>query len=186
MTMDMPLLPGWLEVLWALVLGAVAITHLWHVWWMSGRARWWHLAHVLMAAAMMVMYLAAQPAHADLYRAGVALFGALTISMILTCIWWASQDNFPNWLWAASTVGMLVMAYMSLPVGDHLATVTYLLVVYLAGEALVWVCNPLRLAADVTPAVRLSLAVMALGMGYMLVAMQTMHMHVVPAVMTMH
>lgn len=189
MTMSMPWLPGWLRVLWAVLLCAVFALHLWHAWSMSGQVRWWHVAHCAMAAGMVVMYLFAQADHRDLYRAGAWFFGVLTLAMVAAgAVWWR-RDGMPVTLWALAAIGMAVMTCMALPTGDRDKAVTWVLVGYLCAEVLYWLLNPLRrfgarrtgenaaLASDVTPLLRVTLAVMAVSMAYMLTAMQFMHMH---------
>lgn len=225
MTTTMPLLPHWLKWLWVAALCVVVALHLWHVWSMSGRARWWHTGHVTMAAGMITMFLVPPAGHTSLYWAGVVLFGAATIAAGLGAAMLWHRDKLMNWLWAGATVDMLAMTYMTLPTHDRDETLTYLFVAYLAVEVVIWLSNPLprwftrqmttipqsdpdisgprtqpdpvtpagtlsltrlkshhtgetcesmRLVADVTIGVRITLAVMSASMGWMLIAMQTM------------
>jgi hypothetical protein len=52
------LIPPWLGVLFAVVFAAVLVAHLRHIWRnCPASRRCWHWAHVLMAAAMIAMYL---------------------------------------------------------------------------------------------------------------------------------
>lgn len=143
MTMRMPLLPGWSQWAWVSALAVVLVVHAWHVWTMSGRPRWWHAGHTVMAAGMVAMYAVRQHGHTGLYWVEAVLYAILTVAVGLggAALW--RRDRMVNWLWAASTVDLLAMTYMALPAADRDAGVTYSFVAYLVIEALVWLSDPL-------------------------------------------
>ncbi len=227
--MTMPLLPTWLVTVWIVALALVVALHLWHVWSMTGRPRLWHVSHVVMAGGMIAMYAVPQQGHEVVYDVGVVVFGALALVMIGVGARWWRQERVLNWLWAASAMDMLVMAYMTLPAAERDVVLTTVALAYLGVEIVIWLsdpvprlrsllhrralaptgppptsgvvaeragepsvdagpavaaaedrsveaaeCETVRLAADVTIAVRVTLAVMSASMVWMLLAMSTM------------
>lgn len=135
--MSMPLLPGWLRVVWVVVLGVVLLLHAWHAATMRGQCRWWHTGHTIMAAGMAVMYLFVMvPAVSWVL---LMLFTALTVAMAATTVSWWRREQVVNPLWMTATLDMLVMGYMSLPATARPAAVTWLLVTWLGLQTLAWV-----------------------------------------------
>lgn len=195
---DMSLLPEWLRWVWAAAFLGVVIAHAGHAWSMRGQPRWWHIGHTTMAGGMLVMYLVPHMGHPGLYRAGLVLFVLVTAAEAAGTLVLRRREGRLNPLWAATTADQLVMVYMlALPMSGP-ALVTSLLVAYLGVQAVLWGAGlwsrvpavrpqeeplgaigaasaPPRarvigLAAEADVVVRVSLAVMATGMGYMLLA----------------
>ena len=134
----MPLLPSWLRYAWAAALVVVFVLHLRHAAEMRGEARRWHTGHILMAAGMVAMYLLPQHAHPHLYQVGVGVFAALTLAVLTSGVMARLGGSTAGWLWAAATLDMAIMTYMSEPHYDRDAPVTYVLVAYLVLEAGLW------------------------------------------------
>lgn len=209
----MSLLPQWLRITWAVAFAGVALTHLWHVWFLRGQPRWWHIGHTLMALGMLLMYLGDRMAHPTWYWAGAAVFGALALASVATAEVMRRRGGTLNPLWMVSALDQVIMLYMLLPGTLRFAAATYLFVTYLVGQVVAWALGvwgqvpatrpapipascgtqsgsvlihpsepgaahpaggpgrTLDLSAHCTPATRMSLAVMAAGMGYMLAVM---------------
>lgn len=136
--MSSPLLPAWLRVLWAVLLFAVVVVHTAHANLMSGQRRWWHIGHTAMAAVMMLMYLLPPMSNPGPYRAGLLLFAAGTIALGVGTVVLARREGGVCLLWVASTVEMLAMTYMLLPMQVRPGAVNYVFALYLAGSALAW------------------------------------------------
>ncbi|TNC24222.1 DUF5134 domain-containing protein [Amycolatopsis alkalitolerans] len=193
--MQSALLPGWLRMVWAAALVLVALAHLKHVITMRGQRRWWHTGHTVMAAGMALMYLLPAMDHPVLYQAGLAFYVAAVAALAATTVTNWREEGVLNPLWVATTIDMVAMAYMLLPARTPVLTAVF--VVYLAGQAVAWslglwsrvpVLAPVPaggegaagspassavvgLTAHTSPVVLASLAVMAAGMAYMLLAM---------------
>lgn len=221
MPMSMPLLPEWLRIVWSVALLVVVCLHIWHACSMAGQHRWWHAGHTIMAVGMIWMYLAkptmAHPAQA---RTGLVIFAALTAALAVTALVWWRRERALNPLWIASATDMLAMTYMLIPPMSRPATLTWVVVAYLAVQTLAWAtgawgrlplyrpatptpggalpapvppagghsalapettmtatpastAGPSRtgLSGHTTPGVRVTLAIMAAAMAYMLAAM---------------
>lgn len=194
-----PWLPDWLRVVWAVLLFGVVVLHAAHATVMSGQRRWWHVGHTAMAVGMMLMYLLprASMSASGPYTAGLVLFAALAVVVLVTAgvLWW--REGAFNALWAASALDLFAMTYMLLPMPARTSLVGYAFIVYLTASALAWAFDlpgrvlapqPVspggavasmppedvpesRLTADSGRDVPPSLAVMAASMAYMLVAM---------------
>lgn len=217
MTMSMPLLPAWLRVVWVLALSTAVVAHAGHAWAMPGQRRWWHVGHTVMAVGMALMYALPRMHHPVLYQAGLVLFVLLAIAEIAATVVFRHREGVVNPLWALAAVDMLAMAYMLLPMAFRPGWLTFVFVVYLAGQVVAWAFGawdrlpvfrpsgttseasargraaagrsdgPALLATDPVPeydagsvvgltthstvAVRVTLAIMAAGMAYMLAVM---------------
>ena len=136
--MEMPFLPEWLRVVWALLMLAAVVAHAAHVRTMSGQRQWWHVSHTAMAAGMTLMYLVPMMSAPTTYRVGMVLFASGTLAMAAVTVWLRRREGVLNPLWIASGVDMLAMTYMLLPMGSHVAAVSYVFVVYLVASALAW------------------------------------------------
>lgn len=171
------------------------------------------VAAVVMAAGMMVMYLAGGMTGVGLALGGAVVFGVLTVTSAATATVLRRREHVLNPLWLATAVDMLAMTYMWLPTAARPTVLTWVFVAYLVGQMLAWatglwshipvlrpaaaattsmlattasrqpsasstaaaqamgISRAVGLPADPRPDVRVSLAVMAASMGYMLAAM---------------
>lgn len=137
--MQLPFLPEWVRVVWAVLLLAAVVAHATHVRVMSGQRRWWHVAHTAMAAAMMLMYLVPPMSAPMPYRVGLVVFACAATAIAVGTVLLRRREGTTNPLWVASGVDMLAMTYMLLPMGSHIAVVSYGFVGYLVASALAWV-----------------------------------------------
>ncbi|MCV7220991.1 DUF5134 domain-containing protein [Mycolicibacterium elephantis] len=181
----MPMLPGWIRLLWMLALAVVAAVHIWHGVTMTGQARWWHGAHTVMAVGMLAMYAADPMRQAGLDRALVVVFAVVTVAIAATAAALSRREGRANPLWAATgsdTAAMVYMAVIMAPVLTVSTTVSWVIVAYLGVQTLAWLfgvwertLSPRRSSPGLSGPfgydVRLSLAVMTASMGYMLAAM---------------
>lgn len=195
MTMSMPLLPDWMSFAWAAVLAGVLAVHAWHAWSMRAQCRWWHLGHTAMAAGMLAMYLDPDMANPVLHRVDPVVFALVAVAEAGAAVVFRRREGVLNPLWASAAVDGLIMAYMLVFPMDGPVLVTCVLVAYLAVQVVAWAFGlwgrapALRsavaagtapgtarsvagvgLLADSAPSVRASLAAMAAGMAYMLLA----------------
>jgi hypothetical protein len=191
------ILPSWLAVLWMLVFFAIVAIHGWHVLESEGQRRVWHSGHVLMAVGMAVMFA---PASVDHFNIPTGFWSLLFVNAAVAIVLWMIVQAFAgqgtNLLWLVMAFDLAAMAYMWSPSGFQ-APITWLLVAYFAVQTLLWVTDRMRgldertilggavsvtpdgaLAASVAEPLicyrdlRLSMAVMTFGMGYMFAAMQ--------------
>ena len=188
------LLPGWLRWLWVAVYAAILVVHLRHAAAADGRRRGWHSVHTLMALGMLAMFLPPRlkpqegAAGADAYAAAAAAL-AVWIGVRL------ARRRRVDLLWLVGLADTLAMVYMFALPAAAITALTAALAGYFAAEAAGWTAGafdgdgPLRRrvgrAREPRPAeqllrrstfeLRATLAAMALGMGYMLVAMQLAH-----------
>jgi hypothetical protein len=194
------LLPIWLELLGAVLFGAIALSHLRHMVQTAGQRRPWHACHVLMAVAMACMYAPGHgthlPAVPGLWRVALAAAGLLAAAWA----WWGAAESLnPVWLLTALDLG--AMLYMWSP-GPSSRAASALVMLYLLGDAVMWTLDVHRslerqpsllrwlpladprggtLATAVLDAragallgdldISPSMVVMSLGMAYMLLAM---------------
>lgn len=136
--MHMPLLPHWLRVGWAVVFAGVLLLHLRHAHSMSGQARWWHGGHVLMAGGMLGMYLLPRTENAGLYLVGGLLFAALAAASGGAAVLLWRREGVWNLLWVTSAVDMFAMVVMLVSAQARPATLSRVLVCYLAIQAVAW------------------------------------------------
>lgn len=194
-------LPSWLGLAWTTVFAAVLAVHLRHMVVMAGRNRLWHGAHVLVAAAMIVMVV---PADRMILPAGwgAAIFGVVATTVAGGLFGSGTLRGSAGRLWLLVVLDMAAMAYMfamaSAPTVAWLSVALAALSVlqawawysgrlgaYLASEGLGAAAGGrsrggggrMPTATDVereahSPANRATLTLMGLGMAYMLLAMQ--------------
>jgi hypothetical protein len=191
------ILPNWLAVIWTLVFFAIVATHARHVLQSEGQRRWWHSGHVAMAIGMAFMFA---PASIDYFNIPMGFwslaFANGTIAIVLWMMVQAFARRGTNLLWLLIAFDFAAMAYMWSPSGFQ-APITWLLVAYFAGQAVLWATNRMRHfdertilgeAVSVTPEgalaasvaeplicykdLRVSMAAMTIGMAYMFAAMQ--------------
>jgi|HubBroStandDraft_2_1064218.scaffolds.fasta_scaffold04412_3 hypothetical protein len=191
------ILPSWLAVIWMLVFFAIVAIHGRHVLESDGQRRSWHSGHVLMAIGMAVMFA---PASVDYFNIPTGFWSLAFANGAIAVVLWMLVQMFAgrgaNPLWLLIAFDFAAMAYMWSPTGFQ-APITWLLVAYFAGQAVLWGTNRMRDldertifggAASVTPDgtlaasvaeplicfkdLRVSMAAMTLGMAYMFAAMQ--------------
>jgi hypothetical protein len=191
------ILPDWLAVIWMLVFFAVLAIHGRHVGESQGQRRLWHSGHVFMALGMAFMYAPASVDHFDVPTGFWSLaFANGAIAIVLWVVVQAFAGRGTNLLWLVMAFDLGAMAYMWSPSGFQ-APITWLLVAYFAGQAVLWATDRMRgldertilgatmsvtpegaLAAGVAEPLicykdlRVSMAAMTLGMAYMFAAMQ--------------
>lgn len=139
--MTMPLLPQWLAITWAVILLAVTAVHVWHAWTMTGQPRWWHIGHTAMALGMAAMYLLPTMSHPGFGRFGLAAFAVISVVVLVAAVlcWW--REGVANPLWLATTVDMLAMTYMFLPMSTWSPALTGILIGYLVLQLVAWATN---------------------------------------------
>jgi hypothetical protein len=191
------ILPSWLAVLWMLAFFAIIAVHGRHVLESHGQRRFWHSGHVVMAIGMAVMFAPASIDYFDIPSGFWSLaFANGAIAVLLWMLVQAFDGRGTNLLWLVMALDLGAMAYMWSPTGFQ-APITWLLVAYFAGQAVLWGSNWMRNfdertifggAVSVTPDgaltasvaeplicykdLRVSMAAMTLGMAYMFAAMQ--------------
>ena len=182
------LLPGWVRVLWIVALAVVAVLHIWHGARVPGQPRWWHSAHIAMALGMIGMYATDPMRQRALYYMLEALFAIIAVALAITAVVVRSRERVLNPLWVVTAVDSAAMSYMAaimLSPSAVPAAVTWVVVAYLAGDALAWLLDlwdrtvisrdrsigSIELSGHSTLDIRLTLAVMAASMAYMLAAM---------------
>lgn len=191
------ILPNWLAVIWMLVFFVIIAIHGRHVLESEGQRRWWHSGHVLMAVGMAVMYAPGSVDHFNIPTGFWSLaFANAAIAIVLWMVVQALAGRGTNLLWLLMAFDLAAMAYMWSPSGFQ-APITWLLVAYFAGQAVLWGTDRMRNldertilggAVSVTPEgalaasvaeplicykdLRVSMAAMTLGMAYMFAAMQ--------------
>jgi Domain of unknown function (DUF5134) len=198
------LLPEWLGIAGVAMFLLIAASHLLHLVTSSGERRWWHVSHVSMAIGMAFMYLPAplDPVTISV-QFWQFLFSAMAVLVGLRVVAGLAGRAPDNPLWALTAIELGTMVYMWSS-GSLLAAVSWALVAYLAVEASLWAVNayraidgdaPLFRWSALTPAtdggtvlvmggatqsliggldISVSMTAMALGMAYMLAAMQLM------------
>ena len=191
------ILPSWLAVIWMLVFFAVIATHGRHVLESEGQRRFWHSGHVLMAIGMAFMFA---PASVDYFNIPTGFWSLMFANGAIGILLWMLVQAFAgrgaNTLWLLMAFDLGAMAYMWSPTGFQ-APITWLLVAYFTAQAVLWATDRMRdfdertifgggvsvtpegaLAASVAEPLicfkdlRVSMAVMTLGMAYMFAAMQ--------------
>src|SRR5699024_3125867 len=157
------------------------------------------------ALGMAAMYLLPTMSHPGFGRLGLATFAVVSIAVLGATVLHWRREAVVNPLWLATTVDMLAMTYMFLPMSNWIPVITGVLVGYLCLQTIAWATNlwarvPLyagNTTTSGTPAVtdgpgtansraftsrvgltaitdgsvRATLAIMAAGMAYMLLAM---------------
>lgn len=181
----MSMLPGWVRLVWVLALAVVAVVHIWHCATMTGQLRWWHGAHTAMAVGMLAMYAADPMRQRGLDRTLVVVFALLTVAIAAATVLVRRREGRLNPVWAATGVDTAAMTYMAavmawpstLPV-----VVSWIVVAYLGCQVFAWLFggwdralagrrSSLGLSGPNSLDIRLTLAVMAASMAYMLAAM---------------
>ena len=188
-------IPVWLSWICFAIFIVILLFHLYHMVAMRGQHRAWHVGHILMALGMAWMFLPMHPLGIPVIVWQIAY--AVAACLILAwCIWNWSQHRAVDFLWGTLLIGMLAMLYMYSFPGAANRYLSYVLVVYFVLEAIAWFIGAFgrtekgrrRLLPDVLGprastahplaeagllSIRLTLGLMALGMGYMLFAMQS-------------
>jgi hypothetical protein len=192
----MNILPSWLAFIWTLVFLAIFVIHARHAHDSTGQRRFWHSGHVLMAFGMAFMYAPSSINHFDIpggfWR---FVFAAAMLLILAWVITEALARHAINVLWVVMAIDLGAMIYMWSP-GGYDVSVSWVLVAYFAGQALLWATDMMRTVdrhripggfsmttggavatACAAPLVcyrdlRVSMCAMTLGMAYMLAAMQ--------------
>lgn len=196
------LLPEWLGIVAAVMFILIAGSHLRHLATASGERRWWHVCHVLMAIGMAFMYIPAALDPFEIsVQLWQALFAAVGIVVAFRVVAGVIGRASENPLWSLTAIALGTMVYMWASASFQPA-LTWLLVIYLAVEAGLWGINAYRAVDGGTPLISwtalapapdgpavavaadasgslmagldisVSMTAMALGMAYMLAAMQ--------------
>jgi hypothetical protein len=189
------------RAVWVVLYSWVLASHLVHVSYMRGQPRYWHLTHVSMALGMIYMFTPWKPAPtSDLNLERAFLVIAALVGLFVLVEW--ARNRAVNLLWFTQLLAMLAMAFMyslmvNPPRGYH--TLTYAFVVWFVFEASGWsrrhfaeldeertswvpfslhprpanaVCAS-RLCGRVPVDLSLSGTIMALGMAWMFLAMDS-------------
>lgn len=146
--MTMPLMPSWSAAMAVVVLLAAGALHVSHARAAHRYARWWHGAHVSMAAGMIVMFLLPQGDGTALYGALAVAVGAVAAAMAVMLPRVSGVDRR---VWAASMLDQLLMVYMLAPWSGRPALLTYLAVAYLVAAAAAWLVVPERFTCMTPP-----------------------------------
>ncbi len=179
------MLPVWIRVAWSIALAVVAVLHLWHAAALRGQPRWWHGVHTAMAVGMAAMYAADPMKQAGLDRAMFTVFAVVAVGLVVVTAGVGRREGAANPLWALTVVGAAAMAYMSAVMLWPQAigpVVSWVVIAYLCVDAIGWAFGvwdrlavlrreSIGLAGHDSVDVRISLAVMAASMAYMLAAM---------------
>lgn len=139
----MPLMPSWSVAVAVIVLLAAGALHVSHARAARRFARWWHAAHVGMAAGMVVMFLVPMHGNAGLYGALAVGFGAVAAAMALALAL-RRVAEVDRRVWAASMADQALMVYMLLPIAQRPAALTYVAAAYLVAAAAAWLVVPER------------------------------------------
>lgn len=189
-------LPTWAGTGWTVVFAVILLVHLQHVVGMRGQWRIWHGGHVLMALGMVDMFwpVSNLPVGA---HAGETVFAAASVATVLLIAVLAARGGVVRAVWPVAVVDLAAMVYMFAMMSARSAALSVLLAAWFAAEAVAWLVGPALMcrglhrpharatptaspAAHLDGAVRVTLAVMSLGMAYMFLAMQ-FGMHAGPA-----
>lgn len=189
--------PIWLSWVCFVIYIPILLLHLFHLVQMGGQHRAWHTGHVVMALGMAWMFLPTHPLSIPALVWRIVYAGASCLLLVWS-IWNWSQRRGVDFLWIPLLIGMLSMLYMYSFPGVANQYLSYILVIYFVLEAIAWFVGVLgrsekghrqlvpailgprtssehrhQLAEGGAFGLRLTLGLMALGMGYMLFAMQS-------------
>ena len=180
-------LPWWARVLGVVVFVIVVAVHLWHVRVGAARERAWHVAHVLMALGMIDMFVPTRQmiVSAAIGKVVFVVAAGATLAYVSGLV---IRGEPLGWLWPALAADLAAMVYMFVTPPPSLMWFTAILVGWSVLQAVGWLTGVLPARADLgtprsasattdsgpsrhTASVRISLAAMNLGMGYMFLAM---------------
>ena len=195
-----PLLPAWVRWLWVGIFVLILAQHSLHAARMRGVHRAWHVGHTLMAIGMAYMFLPADFRLLPFFpwQFFFVIAALLSIGFAVLELFRGKRVDLP---WITLSTGLVVMVYMwAMMEGTAWAALSYTAAVWFAIEAAGWLTGELcgngaikwlppgiglqgvkkgpflagqyRIAHRTTRSGRLTLALMAAGMAYMLVAMQ--------------
>jgi hypothetical protein len=136
-------LPTWLDVVCTIVFVGILVVHLGHLAAMTGRSRWWHGSHVLMALGMIDMFWPGDRMVVGSSAGGV-IFGVAAGAFFVLAVVEAARGAF-SWLWLVAAVDLGAMVYMFAMSSTRYQALTALLAVWFVVEALAWASG--RLAA---------------------------------------
>ena len=157
-----PWVPMWLQVIASGAFVVVAVLHVWHAVREPVRVQLWHAGHVLMALGMLAMFL---PLHQVLVPAwlGVGLFAVVAAVALGVLGADLVRRRRVAWSWLVAAVDFGSMALMFAETTAH--WLVAVLVGWFALQAAGWASG--RVATGCGPALRSTLVVSSLGMGYM-------------------
>lgn len=159
---DNPWMPMWLHVIASGAFVVVAVLHVRHAVRAPIRVQLWHAGHVLMALGMLTMFLPLQAVPVPAWL-GVGLFVVAAAGALGVLGDELVRRRRVAWSWLITAVDFGAMALMfAEPAAHWLAAV---LVGWFALQAAGWAFG--RGAAGYRPALRGTLVVSSLGMGYM-------------------
>lgn len=183
-------IPTWLSVLALVGYAGVVLVHVHHARALRGPSRWWHAGHLLMALGMIDMFWPSSAGGAPVGEtAGVVVFAVATACALGLLAWTAARGG--HWqLWVVSVADLAAMVYMFAMMSHSSAALTVLFVSWSVLGGLGWASGDAERilgfhAADAHGAdaeaehtvhggadLRATLAFMAVGTAYMLLAMQ--------------
>jgi hypothetical protein len=155
------LLPLWLQVLWALVMGAVVARYLIACGFGQGVDRLWSGAHAILATGMLHMFLPWSTTPLRREVSVTAYCALLFITLTILAARWIATGSLQR-MGLLISIDSAAMAYMSQMAEGGGSPITYLLVVYYAASAVAWTRGKTARAAH---------AAMAAAMAYMFFAM---------------
>jgi hypothetical protein len=180
-------LPWSARVLGVVVFAIVVAVHLWHVRAGVAHERAWHTAHVLMALGMIDMFA---PTRQMIVSAAIGrvVFVVAAVATLTYASALVIRGELLGWLWPALAADLAAMVYMFATPPPGLMWFTAILVGWSVLQAVGWLTGVLPAWADLgaprdglattdsgpsrrAASVRISLAAMNLGMGYMFLAM---------------
>jgi Domain of unknown function (DUF5134) len=150
------LLPEWLGIVGVAVFLLIALSHLRHLAMTSGERTPWHACHVLMAVGMAFMY-----APAAIHPPAVPMTfwrTVFAVTGVVAALWaLGGSGRAPNLIWLLTAIDLGAMVYMWSP-GSFTASLTWVLVAYLTGEAALWAVDAYRRIDGSTPIIGLRMA----------------------------
>jgi len=140
-------LPIWLAWGWVAVFAGILVVHLWHLLVLVGRERLWHGVHVLMAAALVAMFL---PSGATRLPVAGIVAALLAVAVAIGALLARARPRSPaGAVVVRLDLDLAAMSYMAAMMTARSAPVTVALTVWFAAQATGWVSGRLcRVLAD--------------------------------------
>ncbi len=138
------ILPNWLAVIWTLVFIAIIAIELRHVVESNGQRRFWHSGQLLMALGMAFMYA---PSSIDHFSIPSGFWRLAFANGAIVIVFWMLAEALSrrpiSLLWLVMAIDLAAMAYLWSPSGFQ-SPLAWLLVVFFAGQSLLWASNRMR------------------------------------------